>query len=70
MASNTAGRLKPSKGSVMVPALAISSPSPVPPRIENHAMVSKGAITDIKMIISRALRPRLIRAMKMAIMGP
>ena len=70
MANSTAGRLKPSKGSVMVPGLAVSSPSAVPPNIENQAMVRTGATTHMSSMICRALRPRLMRAIKIAIMGP
>jgi hypothetical protein len=70
IASSAAGRLKPSNGPAMVSGAAISNEIPEPPMMVNQKLVISGAAIYSMMTICRIERPRLTRAMKIAISGP
>ncbi|ABU73408.1 hypothetical protein M892_23980 [Vibrio campbellii ATCC BAA-1116] len=69
-ASSAPGKLKPSNAELTLPGFAISNARPEPPTIVNQKQVVNGATTLMVVMIWRMLRPREIRAIKMAIIGP
>ncbi len=70
IASSAAGRLKPSKAAATEFGVSSSKAMPVPPTMVNQKLVTIGATIDSMMTIERIERPRLTRAMNIAISGP